>query len=50
MEEEPIAPPERAPADELPPEDWTAGLVIANSSRLMRDGLDDEDGDNAEPE
>ena len=50
MDEEPIAPPERAPADELPPEDWSAEQVIANSSRLMRGNLDDEDGDNAEPE
>ena len=50
MEEEPIAPPERAPTDELPPEDWTAEQVIANSSRPLRGGLDDEEGDNAEPE
>ena len=50
MEEEPAGLPAQVPADELPPEDWTAEQVTANSSRLLGGGLDDEDGENAEPE
>ena len=50
MEEAPVARPGQQAAPDIPMEDWSAEQVIANSSQLLRGGLDDEEGDNAEPD
>ena len=32
------------------PSEWTAEQVVANTSRLLLGGLDEEDGDNPDPD
>ena len=50
MEEAPVVRPGPLAVPDIPMEDWSAEQVVANSSQLLRGGLDDEEGDNAEPD
>ena len=50
MEEEPASQPRLQVAPDIPMEERSAEQVIANSSLILRGGLDDEEGDNAEPD